>query len=212
MNTAEAKPSDQDSKLIQKIFQTWFADESSDRLDVPQPKRWFNGGASFDKQLSEHYAHIVKQMQAGEFDHWRNSADGALASILVLDQFNRNIHRGTSSAFSGDARALALSEFSIERGYPAQFPIPQRVFFYMPLMHSESLRSHQKLKGLLQELAQSTPPELAKFTQGTMSSAKEHQDIIEQFGRYPYRNLVLERSSTPEELTWLAQKNKRFGQ
>jgi len=209
---AQTEISARDTSTIQQILQVWFNDESSNSNDVPQLKRWFTGGKSLDEQLSAQFSSLLEQMLAGQHTHWQASSEGALASILVLDQFSRNIKRGTRDAFSGDAQALGITHHTLEQGFYQDHPITHQAFFFMPLVHDESLESQRLAIELINAMRSYAPSHLTQFAQGTLDSALEHQQIIERFGRYPHRNKVLDRTSTAEELAWLAAKGNRFGQ
>lgn len=204
--------STEDKALIEQILVTWFEDEETGRRDLPQHKRWFMGGKDLDTLLVERFSDVLDRMLSGEFEHWQHSPDGALASVILLDQFGRNINRGSARAFAGDAQALAISRYALENGFPDQCEFTQSVFFYMPFMHDESVESQQQCVDLMRSMVNSAPENQKKFATSSLESAIEHQQIIEQFGRYPHRNEVLKRTSTAEESAWLEEKNQRFGQ
>ncbi len=193
------------------VLTFWFRDEATGRMDLPQSKRWFQGGSKLDAELGRQFGSTLALARAGELDHWRESASGTLALIILLDQFNRNINRGTAEAFAGDAQALSLCHHAREMAYPAQWPITHQVFCYMPLEHDESVQSQELSVALFSELLEQAPPHLQDYARGTLDYARQHKQIIDRFGRYPYRNAVLGRDSTAEEREWLT-KGKRFGQ
>ncbi|MGQ7847982.1 DUF924 family protein [Granulosicoccus sp. 3-233] len=193
------------------IVEYWFRDEATGRMDLPQSKRWFQGGSKLDRELAERFGSTLALARAGSLDHWRESPTGTLALIILLDQFNRNINRGTAEAFAGDAQALSLCHHAIDRNYPAGWPLTHQVFCYMPLEHDESVSSQERSVALFTELLEKAPPELQSYAKGTLDYALQHKEIIDRFGRYPYRNAVLEREDTAEEREWLAD-GKRFGQ
>lgn len=194
------------------VLETWFKDDETGRMDLPQPKRWFMGGAALDQKLESLYAPTLKQAGANKLDHWLDSAQGTLALIIVLDQFTRNIHRGSAAAFEHDPKAVAVSQYAVAQGYDQQVPISQRMFCYMPFEHDESAESQLQSVALFVQLTVDASPEFSEFAERALASAIEHKDIIDKFGRYPHRNAVLGRASTEAELAWLQDKNKRFGQ
>jgi uncharacterized protein (DUF924 family) len=196
----------------ESIIRFWFKDDATGRMDLPQPKRWFNGGKTLDQELATLFGPVLLRARQGHLAHWLESAHGTLALIILLDQFNRNIHRGTAEAFAADHQALAACEHALGMQYPLQYSLTQKVFCYLPLEHHESPDSQKKSVALFSALTTEATPDLQDFANSTLSSAREHQQIIDQFGRYPYRNAVLERASTKEEQDWLEQGNKRFGQ
>lgn len=194
------------------VLETWFKDDETGRMDLPQAMRWFMGGATLDQKLKSQFAPTLKQAGANKLDHWLDTAQGTLALIIVLDQFTRNIHRGSAAAFEHDAKAVAASQHAVAQGYDQQLPISQRVFFYMPFEHDESAESQLQSVSLFEQLKKDASPEFSEFAERTLASAIEHKEIIDNFGRYPHRNAVLGRASTEAELAWLEDKNKRFGQ
>jgi uncharacterized protein (DUF924 family) len=201
-----------DTTRIQSILNTWFADKKSGRMDLPQSKRWFSGGQQLDQLLRKEYTQTVSEAVSGGLNHWQQSCEGALALIIALDQFSRNIHRKSATAFSGDAQALAACHYALSMNYNAELPITQRVFFYLPLEHDETVASQRLCVTLFEELVDQAPPELASFAKGSLDYAIQHQVIIEQFGRFPHRNEILGRNSTDAEIRWLAESGSRFGQ
>lgn len=200
------------AQTAESVLSFWFKDEDTGRMDLPQGKRWFLGGKELDALLEERFGATVVLAREGHLQHWQESAHSALALIILLDQFNRNIYRGTADAFAADSQALAVCHHALAMDYPAQYTLTQRVFCYLPLEHDESTESQESSVALFTELAENAPPQLREYANGTLEYAHEHKKIIDQFGRYPYRNEVLGRTSTPAELAWLEQSGKRFGQ
>lgn len=196
----------------EQVLLTWFADEATGRLDLPQGKRWFRGGDALDKELKARFSSTIEAAASGQLDHWLQEPDSTLALIVLLDQFTRNIHRGTAAAFAYDAQALAACEHALDHGYDKSLPLTQRVFMYLPLEHDESMKSQERSVALYQQLVNEAPEDRQEFARNTLDYAQQHYQIIEQFGRYPYRNAVLGRTNTPEEAQWLSEQNTRFGQ
>ena len=162
---------------------------------------WWRSTPEFDAETRSRFGARIEQAIAGEIDAWRDSPEGALALILLCDQFTRNCFRKTARAFSGDAKALEIARLSLARFYPVAFPVDCRLFFYMPFGHSEVL-SDQLLACALSETIGG---------EDNLRSAAEHRDVVARFGRFPYRNEVLGRVSTAEELEYLKDA-KRYGQ
>ncbi len=175
------------------VLTFWFQDLS--------PKDWWVGGAHIDAHISQHFGTAVAQALRGELSAWRTSAKGRLAEIICLDQFTRNIHRGTAAAFAGDPIALTLAQEAILGGHDADLSLAERSFLYMPLMHSESLAIHEWAAKLFDQAGM----------EQNLESLKEHTEVIAKFGRYPSRNAALGRASTPVELTYL-KDGKTWGQ
>lgn len=209
---ADSQTPTQPTESTESIMSFWFRDEQTGRMDLPQSKRWFRGGKSLDTELAERFSAALSLAMQGRLDEWMENAEGTLALILLLDQFNRNIHRGTANAFAGDRKALALCHHAIDSGLADTLPLTQQVFCYMPLEHDESMASQDLSVALFTRLRDKAPESLREFASGTLDYALEHRKIIERFGRYPYRNEALGRSNTAEELAWLSESNQRFGQ
>lgn len=155
---------------------------------------WFTKNAAFDGALSVRFGAALKEARDGRFDHWGETPEGAIGLVLLLDQVSRNIHRGSPLAFAADARALRLAKASVARGYLHRMPAPRAMWLCMPFEHSESLDDQWRCLSLFQTLGLN---EMAHW-------AKVHLDIIARFGRFPHRNKVLGRTSTAEELAFLA--------
>lgn len=196
----------------QHVLEIWFKDDTTGRMDLPQSARWFMGGASLDQELTLHYSETLKQAGSGKLDHWLDDPQGTLALIVVLDQFNRNINRGSAEAFEHDEKALAAGKHALAMGYAAQLPVSQQLFCYLPFEHDESVSSQTQSVALFKQLKENASPEFSEFAQQALLSAITHKEIIDKFGRFPHRNAALGRTSTDEELAWLEKENIRFGQ
>jgi len=166
-----------------------------------EPKDWWVGGEALDLAIAERFGETVEAALRGELYGWRTTAEGRLAEIICLDQFPRNIYRGSAKAFAGDGLALVLTQELILSGIIKDLPEDRRNFALMPLMHAESRAIHVWAAEVCVEAGAT----------GLLDSLKEHSDVIEQFGRYPSRNAALGRPSTPEELTYL-KDGKSWGQ
>lgn len=198
---------------IRRILDFWF---SAAELDAPQidsrMERWFGSDPALDQQIRTEFGPLVERALAGELDGWATSAEGRLALILLLDQFCRNIHRGSAMAFAGDKRALKLCiEGSMGNEYRTLSPV-QRVFFFMPLQHAESAGVQDKSVRIYNALAEGVSDTLRETFLTFAQFAELHRDIVARFGRFPHRNRVLGRSNTPEEDSYLAADAPSFGQ
>jgi uncharacterized protein (DUF924 family) len=143
-------------------------------------------------------------------DHWASNARDRLALILLTDQFPRTIYRGLAKAFAFDSQALALSRDGIDAGFDLSLRPLERVFFYMPLEHSESLADQDRSFSLFRQLVEQVGPDHKPTFQEYLDFAVRHRDIINRFGRFPHRNEVLARTSTAEELMFLQQPGASF--
>lgn len=158
------------------------------------PEKWFKKSDAFDVEIRRRFAETHAQAASGKLDEWGADAQGSLALILVLDQFSRNLWRNDHRAFAQDAKALALADECVHRRYDVETPVTARKWFYMPYMHSEDLAAQER--GLVYFAQRLDDPE-------TMEFAVDHADIIRRFGRFPHRNTVLGRETTPEEQSFL---------
>jgi uncharacterized protein (DUF924 family) len=164
------------------------------------PAQWWRADPSLDRQIRERFGAIHQAATAGELEGWRDQPEGRLAEVIVLDQFSRNIHRGTPLAFAWDPMALALAQEAVRAGADQALEPARRAFLYMPYMHSESRLVHGQAERLFRTLAL---PE-------NLEAELKHKAIIDRFGRYPHRNGILGRSSTDEELAFLELPGSRF--
>ncbi|MEJ7137158.1 DUF924 family protein [Amphibiibacter pelophylacis] len=174
------------------ILNFWFEELS--------PAQWWRVDPDLDKTISDRFGETHRAAHAGELFEWRVSPEGRLAEIIVLDQFSRNIHRGTPLAFACDPMALALAQEAVRTGADQTLPAQHRAFLYMPYMHSESAVIHRLAEPLFRTMA----PE------ANHQAELKHKAIIDRFGRYPHRNAILGRTSTPEELDFLQQPGSSF--
>ena len=209
----DATITDEDQSRIEAILSFWFKEQE---LTAPQIDRrmdiWFGGDAILDHEIEKEFANDIEAASDGRLDHWANDSHGRLALIILIDQFRRNIHRGTADAFSMDKLALKLCvEGAMEKKDKSLTPI-QRVFFYMPLQHAESRKVQAKSVELYDRLAEAVSPTLRETFLTVAQFAELHRDIIDQFGRFPHRNVLLGRENTAEEDEYLAGDSPDFGQ
>lgn len=158
------------------------------------PERWFSKNEAFDETIRARYLPLVERATRGELDGWSEEREGALALLLLLDQFPRNLFRGQARAFATDAKALEIARSAVAAGFDMAYDKPLRTFFYLPWMHSETLEDQRRCL----ELSKNAGID-------TQRSAREHFEIIERFGRFPHRNPALGRRTTPEEAAFLAR-------
>ncbi len=211
--SADATITDDDQMRIDAIISFWFREQG---LSAPQIDRrmdiWFGADEVFDHECKKEFADDVTAASEGRLDHWAHEPRGRLALILVLDQFRRNIFRGTADAFSKDKMALKLCvEGAMAKADQGLAPI-ERVFFYMPLQHAESKKVQAKSVELFSKLAETVSPTFRETFETVTQFAELHRDIVEQFGRFPHRNILLNRKNTPEEDEYLSGDSPDFGQ
>ena len=194
------------------VVEFWLADGAT--LGWPTQdlsKRWFGGGAALDEEIKTRFGALVMQAVAGGLKEWEQQAPDRLALVILLDQFTRNVFRGSGQAFGGDARAQQLALDTLRQRQDQQLPWVGRVFAYMPLMHAENLALQDECVARFLQLVAEAPEALKERLQGNLGFARQHRDIIARFRRFPYRNAALGRASTPEEQAFLAS-GQRFGQ
>ncbi|MEZ4446654.1 MAG: DUF924 family protein [Polyangiaceae bacterium] len=192
------------------VLTFWFGELSHHADMGTKAKAWFTKDDDFDAAIRERFGATLEQAATGALDGWKETPRGSLALVLVLDQFPRNLHRGTPAAFAQDPRARAVTEQAIDAGQDAALRVVERQFLYMPLMHSEDVADVRRCLALAEAtLAPLAEAERAPF-QGWITSGRRHLEIVERFGRYPHRNAVLGRASTPEEEVFLTEPNSSF--
>ena len=199
------------SQTARLILDYWFAEYAPGHLAEKQDKRWFVGGFEVDQEVGRRFGHPVELAIAGGFKDWESEAESRLALIILLDQFTRNIFRGTARAYAGDSRALKLARRGQATKMFETLPLIQQVFALMPLEHSELLSDQafcvQEMSKLLDRAIGKDRPRFQLFRDHAIG----HKEIIEQYGRFPHRNQILSRVSTDNELHFLSGA-KTYGQ
>lgn len=195
-----------------EILDFWFGELDEHGLpDSEHRNRWFRASRAFDQEIRRRFISMVLFASEDGLRHWRKVPGGALAEIILLDQFTRHIHRGGALAFDNDKLAVRLCKAAMRNGHDMELPPVQRAFLYMPLQHSEKLEDQDLSVECYQQLAAATPGIAGEFMASFLQSALDHRDIIRRFGRFPHRNKALKRTSSPEEEAYLSN-GKRFGQ
>lgn len=195
----------------QDVLTFWFGAQPLDEAAMlGVQKQWFQKSTSFDGQIRQRFGATLVAALAGKLGRWAGDAEGRLAHIVVLDQFTRNAFRGQAASFAGDVQALALALEGLERGDDQHLPPLARPFLYLPLEHSEDLVLQQRSVRLFDALRTQAEGEVAKSLAVAADYAHKHLAVIEQFGRFPHRNAILGRTSTPQELDYLAQPGAGF--
>ncbi|MEZ5839194.1 MAG: DUF924 family protein [Hyphomicrobiales bacterium] len=158
------------------------------------PSRWFSRSDGFDAEIADRFGALHARAVAGDLDDWQATPSGALALVLLLDQFSRNLFRDDARAFAADGKALALAEAALARGFDRAFPKPARNFFYMPFMHAEDIELQERSVDLFRALGDKDGEYFALV----------HLDVIRRFGRFPHRNAALGRTTSAAEEAFLA--------
>jgi uncharacterized protein (DUF924 family) len=194
------------------IRKYWFGCVVKDAaiMAAERARLWWSKSPESDAEIRQLFESSVIKAGSGELDHWASNARDRLALILLTDQFPRTIYRGSAKAFAFDSQALALSRDGIDAGFDLSLRPLERVFFYMPLEHSESLADQGRSVSLFRQLVEQVGPDHKPTFQEYLDFAVRHRDIINRFGRFPHGNEVLGRTSTAEELMFLQQPGASF--
>lgn len=195
-----------------ELLDYWFGPLDEQGLpDAFHRNRWFRSDRKFDQEIRRRFLSLVLFASEQGLEHWRNKAGGALAEIILLDQFTRNIFRGGALAYEHDALARTLCKRAMNKGQDRDLPAVQRAFLYMPLQHSEKENDQELSLECYQQLAASHDGVLGDFLESFLRSARDHREIIARFGRFPHRNRALGRRTTEAEDQYLKGAS-RFGQ
>ena len=193
-----------DTAQVQAVLDFWFAAPGDPEHGAVRDL-WFLKRDETDRQINEHFGSLIEQALRGELETWAAEPPGALAQIVLLDQFTRNGFRETPRAFAGDKRALAAAMAMVgSRQDETLLPV-QRVFVYLPFEHAEGIGMQEEALRLFTRLV-TEAPEL----QNMLDYAQRHHDVVQRFGRFPHRNTILGRQSTAEEVEFLKQPGSRF--
>jgi uncharacterized protein (DUF924 family) len=190
----------------EEVLSYWFPEgfnEADPQTRRRQGERWMHGGPEVDREITERFGQVLEQARRGELDHWAETPRGRLALIVVLDQFSRNVYRGSPLSYAQDEKALELALEGIDAGMDRELSFMERIFFWMPVGHSEDLALQERSVRHKEEEAANAPPHLRAMAEFGISQAKGARDVIARFGRHPHRNEILGRTSTPEELEYL---------
>ena len=175
-------------------------------------KLWYGVDAATDALIGDRFGAMVEAAVAGSYRSWEKQAVSRLALIVILDQFNRNIHRGRAGAFDGDARALRLALDALDRGMDREIDPIARAFFCLPLQHAEDLAIQERSVRVAGRFDAECRAAFGDYPAALASYAREHREVVARFGRFPHRNEALGRGSTAEELAYLAGDAPSYGQ
>nr|WP_308937185.1 DUF924 family protein [Duganella vulcania] len=187
------------------VFDFWFEPSEGQAADAPR-REWFQKDDDFDREIGSRFGALIEQALAGGLRHWDEEGPrSALARILVLDQFCRNVHRGTPLAFAGDPQALQAALAMIDARRDETLTPLQRGFVYLPFEHAEDMAMQERAVALFERMHDAAPT-----VAGMLDFARRHREVIKRFGRFPHRNAILGRVSTPEEQAFLQQPGSGF--
>jgi uncharacterized protein (DUF924 family) len=187
-----------------EVLDFWFHPDPAGAWRNTARDEWFRKDGAFDARIRERFGALIARAMAGGLGEWCMLPQGALARVLLLDQFTRNAFRDTAQAFAGDARALATAKAAVAEGFDGDLAPVERWFLYMPFEHSEDADDQARSVALFTALANETG------LTGPLDWAKRHEAIVRRFGRFPHRNAILGRTSTPEEAAFLATPGSSF--
>lgn len=173
-----------------------------------QTRLWFGKSEENDRAVAERFATTLVAATAGELDPWAATPHGRLALVIVLDQFPHHVHRDRPQAFATDPLAQSLA--ALDAGEDVQLAPIERVFLYLPLEHAESLAMQERSVALFEKLAREADADERALFDNFLDYARQHRDVVARFGRFPHRNAILARPSSPEEIEFLEQPGSRF--
>jgi uncharacterized protein (DUF924 family) len=196
----------------ESVLGFWFGDD----LDSPEAAAarrllWFGGDPSFDERIRRRFDGLPSHALQGGLDSWRQGARSSLALVLVLDQFPRNLYRGTAEAFAYDPLAKEVAVGALESRFDTALAPLEATFLYLPLEHSEDIEAQERCVSLFQNLLDRAPVDHRSQFESFLSYAIRHREVIRRFGRFPHRNAVFGRPSTSEELSYLESGGDTFG-
>ena len=180
----------------EQVLSYWFPEDFSNadpETRRRQMERWMAGGPEVDREITERFGETLEQGRRGELDHWAQTARGRLALIVVLDQFSRNVYRGSPLSYAQDEKALRLAVEGIDLGMDRKLSVMERFFFWLPLGHSEDLALHERSVSHAEEEAANAPSHLRAGAEFGVSQAKAARDVIARFGRHRHRNEIFGR-------------------
>ncbi len=192
---------------VQKIYLEWFGDSN------PSPEGrsiWWRSSPEFDESLRVTFLRFQRELISGKHRQYLVTPQGRLAMIIAIDQFSRNMFRGKPEAFENDHLALSFAEDGLRLRDDRKLSLIERVFFYLPFEHSENIEVQERSVQLFQSLLQEAPEDKKASYEDNLLYAKRHHEIIQRFGRFPHRNTILGRSSSPEEIEFLKEPMSSF--
>lgn len=199
------------SPRIHEILDFWFGDlDLTPDAFESRNQLWFMGGEDVDEVIAENFEKDVIAAAEGKLSSWMKTPKGSMALIILLDQFSLNIYREKPLSYLNSEKAIAVSRNAIKQGWEYVLTPAERVFLYMPLEHSENLKDQEEAVGLFQKLTSEATEPYRELMEGYLEYAIRHHRVVERFGRFPDRNEVFARESTPEELEFLESDEAPF--
>jgi len=191
------------------VLSYWFGDERDpiDSIGALERRgtKWFYGGPEIDREIAERFGGDLERARRGELDDWAETARERLALIVLLDQFSRNIFRGTPLSYAQDAVAQRLAVTGLEASMDQDLALHERLFFSLPLSHAEDNVLQERGLAYAERVTNEAPPAVRPFYERGLEIVRKHHDVVARFGRFPTRNATLGRASTPQEITYLEE-------
>lgn len=203
LNAGHAATRAEIDTMIEDVLSFWFDYDHNDNNTLFNRALWWQKSDDTDKQIRENFSSLRTQAINGELDNWLETPKGTLAYIILIDQFSRNLLRGQAAMYAHDPLALNAAKMAIEKGYDKSLSLTERVFIYMPFEHSENIEDQKLSVKLFEMLIESTPEPARQVAIDFAGYAKDHHDTVEKFNRFPHRNKILSRESTPEEIEFM---------
>lgn len=195
----------------QRVLQFWCGPLQDDGFASKEySNQWWTKDPELDERIRQEFGALHSLLNAGERPVWLETPSGLVAAVVVLDQFSRNMFRGTPAMYASDTRALALCFEGLALGFDRKLPAAHRTFLYMPLMHSERLVCQVRCVALFAAFKEECTGDTKKIAENNHWFAEQHHDIVARFGRFPHRNQILGRNSTPDEIQFLQEPNSSF--
>lgn len=196
----------------ESVLGFWFGD-GPDSPEAAAARRilWFGGDPSFDERIRKRFEGLPSRALRGGLDAWQQGARSSLALVLVLDQFPRNLYRGTAKAFAYDPLAREIAVAALGNRIDTELAPLEATFLYLPLEHSEDIEAQERCVSLFRKLLERAPVDQHPQVEASLSYAIRHREVIGRFGRFPHRNAVLGRPSTSEEISYLEAGGETFG-
>ena len=199
--------------IPEQILTFWFANAGDNVQVIKQRyKFWFEATPETDQQIHDQFLDVYSQARSGALTPWQTAPHSCLALIIALDQFPRNLFRGTPEAFSTDEQAQQICQYGLRQHYLSELNCIEQLFFLMPLQHAEDVALQEESLRLSEAALVQAPPDWHEFLNSSLGSTRKHLELIQRFGRFPHRNIVLGRQSTPEEQAYLDSGSGSFGQ
>jgi len=196
-----------------EIITFWLGDAENNAAAVrEQSKIWYHGGTDVDETIQNRFACDLRSAEQQALNDWQDTPRGQLALVILLDQFSRNLYRASAAAFKNDLLALEIAEAAVSHEDYKSLPVCGQAFLFHPFHHAENIADQNRCIALYETLLEECHSDWREHIDGHLKFAREHCEIVRKFGRFPHRNEVLRRQSTPDEQAFLEQDARTYGQ